>query len=97
MDGVLFRSINRQGKVGKRLSDHAVARIVKARAAQAGLDPSAYSGHSLRAGFATAAAAAGIEERAIAKVTRHRSTAVWRLDGFRIVAFAPEARHETPF
>ena len=37
VDGVLFRSINRHGKVGKRLSDHSVARIVKARAAQAGL------------------------------------------------------------
>jgi site-specific recombinase XerD len=74
----LFRSINRHGKVGKRLRHHAVATIFKARAAEAGLDPSAYSGHSLRAGFATAVAAAGVEERAIAKETRHRPNAVLR-------------------
>lgn len=78
VDGPVFRSVNRHGQIGARLSGHAVARIVKARAAQGGLDPTLYSGHSLRAGFATAAATAGVEERAIAKVTRHRSTAVLR-------------------
>lgn len=37
-----------------------------------------FYGHSLRAGFATAAAAAGVEERAIMKQTRHRSSATVR-------------------
>ena len=36
------------------------------------------SGHSLRAGYATAAAAAGVEERKIANVTRHRNLPVLR-------------------
>jgi integrase len=35
--------------------------------------PTLLSGHSLRAGYATAAARAGIEERKIANVTRHKN------------------------
>ena len=37
-----------------------------------------YSGHSLRAGFATAAAAAGASERAIMNQTGHRSLLIMR-------------------
>ena len=44
-----------------RLSDHAVARILQARVRAAGLDPTRYGGHSLRAGFVTAAARAGAD------------------------------------
>ena len=40
--------------------------------------PRVLSGHSLRAGYATAAAAAGIEERKIANVTRHKNLPVLR-------------------
>ena len=40
--------------------------------------PALLSGHSLRAGYATAAAAAGVEERKIANVTRHRNLPVLR-------------------
>jgi integrase len=36
------------------------------------------SGHSLRAGLATAAAAAGVQERVIAATTGHRSMTVLR-------------------
>jgi hypothetical protein len=36
------------------------------------------SGHSLRAGYATAAARAGVEERKIANVTRHKNPPVLR-------------------
>ena len=43
------------------------------RAAAAGLDPGPFSGHSMRAGFATSAAAAGVEERLIMRQTRHKS------------------------
>jgi len=59
-----------------RLSDHAVARIVQARAAAAGLDPARYAGHSLRAGFVTAAARAGADVWKIQQVSRHRSMQV---------------------
>lgn len=77
--GPVFRSVNRHGGVGAtRLSDRAVANIIKRAAEGAGLDPALYSGHSLRAGFATSAARAGAEERDIARVTGHRSERVLR-------------------
>jgi len=71
--GPLFRSITRHGKVQGRLSDWAVAQVVKAAATGAGLDPTLYAGHSLRAGLATAAAQAGVSERAIMAQTGHKS------------------------
>lgn len=73
-DGAVFRAVNRHGRVGGRLSGQAIALIVQRRAAAAGLDaPARYSGHSLRAGFATAAAEAGLGEIRIAQQTRHAS------------------------
>ena len=78
ISGRVFRSIDRHGRLGDRLSDRAVAKIVQRRAAYAGLDAEIFSGHSLRAGFATSAANVGIEERVIMGLTRHRSTAVVR-------------------
>jgi site-specific recombinase XerD len=74
VEGPIFRPINRWGQVQPRqLTDHAVAVIVKQQAAQAGYDPATFSGHSLRAGLATAAAAAGAPYHAIKKQTGHRS------------------------
>jgi integrase len=55
-----------------------VALVVQRRAALAGLDPTEFSAHSLRAGLATAAAAAGVPEGDIQRQTRHRSVAVLR-------------------
>jgi len=77
-EGALFRNMNRHGQVGSSLSDKAVALIVKSRARAAGLDPGRFSGHSLRAGLATSAAATGVEERHIQAQTRHRSVTVLR-------------------
>jgi len=71
--GAIFRSVNRWGKVGKRLSAYDVARIVKRRAEAVGLDAHMLAGHSLRAGFATQAALAGLDPIAIAEVTGHRN------------------------
>jgi site-specific recombinase XerD len=71
--GAIFRSVNRWGKVGARLSAYDVARIVKRRAEAAGLDARMLAGHSLRAGFATQAALAGLDPIAIAEVTGHRN------------------------
>jgi tetratricopeptide (TPR) repeat protein len=62
----------------RRLSDKAVARIVKRRAKAVGLDPDRYAGHSLRAGVASSAAAGGASERAIMNQTGHRSTEMVR-------------------
>ena len=76
--GPLFRPLWKGGRRvrGTRLSDHAVARIVQARAAAAGLDPARYAGHSLRAGFVTAAARAGADIWKIREVSRHKSLQV---------------------
>jgi site-specific recombinase XerD len=78
-EGPLFRAVDRGDRVGiERLGDKAVARIVKAAAARAGLDPDTVSGHSLRGGFATSAARAGAPERKIMRTTGHRSEAMVR-------------------
>jgi len=76
-DGPLFRPVSKAGKVlESRLSASAVAIIIKQRAAQIGLDPERYAGHSLRAGFATSAAAAGLSVWEIKGQTGHVSDAV---------------------
>jgi len=49
------------------------ALIVERRAKAVGLDPKRYAGHSLRAGLATSAAAAGASEKVIMFQTGHRS------------------------
>ncbi len=70
----VFRPINRHGQMGSnRLTDKAIARIVQRTALRAGLGDLDVAGHSLRAGFATSAAAAGKSERAIMKQTGHKS------------------------
>ena len=74
VDGPVFRSLDRFQRVQTgRLSDKAVALVVKRRAKAVGLDPARYGGHSLRAGLATSAAAAGASERVIMSQTGHRS------------------------
>jgi integrase len=62
----------------ERLTGQSVALIVKRRSKAAGLGPEQLSGHSLRAGYVTAAAAAGVEERKIANVSRHKDLPVLR-------------------
>ena len=77
LSGPVFRSVDRWGRLGRSaIVGRTVADVVKRHAQAAGLDPSLYSGHSLRAGFATTAARAGKPDRAIQKQTRHRSAAV---------------------
>jgi integrase len=73
-DEAIFRPIDRHGRVhNARLSGEAVSLIVRERAAAAGLDKSGYSGHSLRAGFATSAAQSGVSAWRIKAQTRHAS------------------------
>jgi site-specific recombinase XerD len=75
--GPIFRPIDRHRRLGdNRLTAQSVALIVKRTAEAAGLDPARLAGHSLRAGFATAAAIAGAELHAIMRQTRHRSATV---------------------
>ena len=73
----LFCAVTKTARVtGQALSDKAVARLVKQAACDAGLDPDRYSGHSLRAGLATAAGDAGAGLAELMRQTRHRSTEV---------------------
>ena len=74
----VFVGIDRWGRPGQvALSARAVSTIVGELAARAGLI-GAYSGHSLRAGFCTSAAQAGVPERDIMAHSRHRSIASMR-------------------
>ena len=73
-DGPAFQSLWRGGRPrGKALHPTEVARVVKRCAEAIGLDPADYSGHSLRAGFVTSAAAHGARLDKIMDVTRHAS------------------------
>jgi integrase len=76
--GAVFRPVTRSGyPLERRLQPREVARIIKRVADRAGLEGD-YSGHSLRAGFITAAASAGASERAIMRQSRHESVTVMR-------------------
>ena len=73
-EGPLFRSIDRHGRIASdRLSGDAVSTIIKKRLFDAGFDPASFSGHSLRAGFATSAAMAGASSWKIRQQTGHAS------------------------
>jgi integrase len=77
IDGPLFRRVSKSSRVLQNgPSADAVATIVKQRTTQIGLDPKPYSGHSLRAGFATSAAAAGLPAWRIKRQTGHSSDTV---------------------
>lgn len=72
--GPIFTSITKGGHTTpQRLSTNAVAEIIQHRIASAGMDPDGYSGHSLRSGFATSAAMAGVATWRIRKQTGHAS------------------------
>jgi integrase len=76
--GPLFRRIDsRSDCMGDRpLTRQVVAMIVKQYTERAGLDPTRFAGHSLRAGFVTSAAAKGITLHNIMRQTRHKSERV---------------------
>lgn len=79
LENAIFRSVDQHGHVSpEALSDRSVARIVQRTAKAAGLEPSRFAGHSLRAGFATTAARKGKTLDAIMKQTGHRSERVAR-------------------
>ncbi len=70
----LFCGVDRHGNLSKRpMAPDSISRVVKKRAQKAGLDPSRYSGHSLRAGFVTAASEGGAHDKDIMRQTAHRS------------------------
>ena len=78
-DGFLFRRLT-AGPAGvvtpSPMSDRAVARLVQLRVAQASYVAADFAGHSLRAGFLTAAARAGASVFKMREVSRHKSMQV---------------------
>jgi site-specific recombinase XerD len=78
-EGPLFRPVNKGGRLlPDRLAAQSVALIVKTYAARLGLDADAFSGHSLRSGFLTSAAARGASLFKMVDVSRHKSVDVLR-------------------
>ena len=78
--GNLFRSVDRNGSAGAKLSEKAVARIVKKRVQLAGLDAQKFAAHSLRSGFVTEAGRKGVSRNDAMALTGHKSSAVF--DGY---------------
>jgi site-specific recombinase XerD len=79
VEGAVFRAVNKHGHVSdSRLSDRAVADIVKRTLKAAGKSPRRFAGHSLRAGLITQAAMAGVSERAIQDQSGHKSLLIMR-------------------
>lgn len=75
-EGTLFRSLRKGGIVTRdRLSGEAVSALIKRHVRGIGMDPAKFSGHSLRAGFVTSAARAGIATHLIRRQTGHASDA----------------------
>jgi integrase len=78
-EGAVFRPLTKGGRVlSARLTDRSVAEIIKSHAARVGLEPAQFSGHSLRSGFLTSAAARGASIFKLADQSRHKSMDVLR-------------------
>ena len=71
--GKVFRQIDNSNKILDKLSDRAVALIIKWRGKKAGIDNKKLAGHSMRSGIATVLAKEGATETDIKKLTGHRS------------------------
>jgi integrase len=76
-EGPIFHPVDWLDRVQpSRLSGEAVPLIIRERMNAAGFDPTGFSGHSLRAGFATSAAKAGVPSHKIRQQTGHKSDAM---------------------
>ena len=77
--GPIFRRFAKGSSLtNNRLTDQSVVLLIKNYLNLAGIENSNYSGHSLRSGFATAAAESGADERSIMSMTGHKSTQMVR-------------------
>jgi integrase len=84
--GPIFRTVNKGGRVGEALAGGDVARILKALAAAAGINPTGVSGHSLRVGTAQDMVAAGEDSQAVMQAGRWKSPAMPARYGERLAA-----------
>jgi integrase len=75
--GPIFLPVTKSGLVqSTRLSTDGLCRMLQARIGEAGINATGYSGHSLRSGFATSAAQAGVSSWKIRQQTGHASDAM---------------------
>ena len=77
--GPIFRRFSKGSLLtDKRLTDQSVVLLMKEYLNLAGIENKNFSGHSLRAGFATVAAESGADERSIMAMTGHKTTQMVR-------------------
>ena len=77
--GPIFRRFSKGSLLtDKRLTDQSVVLLMKEYLNIAGIDNKNFAGHSLRSGFATAAAESGADERSIMSMTGHKTTQMVR-------------------
>ena len=73
----IFRGFTKKGEIrSSQLTDQIVADIVKDACRRVGLDPDKYAGHSLRAGYMTTGARAGVKLRQLMEQSGHKSERV---------------------
>ncbi|MGL5910632.1 MAG: tyrosine-type recombinase/integrase [Phycicoccus sp.] len=76
----VFRGVGRGGRIAQRaLTGKSIADVVKRRAADVGLDPREFAGHSLRSGFVTEGFRRDVDPSKIQRQTGHA-----RIDTVRI-------------
>ena len=76
--GPAFRRLSNARVTAERIAGDGIARMVKRRAKVAGYAPELFSGHSLRSGFATTAARAGVAEHRIMRQGRWTTSQAMR-------------------
>lgn len=77
--GPLFRAVSRSSSIRRgSMCDRTIALVIKSYVSTIGLNPEEFSGQSLRAGLATSAARAGVNEASIMRQTGHKGTAMVR-------------------
>lgn len=74
--GKLFRSVGKGGKIGEKITEVDINRIVKKRCEKAGYDPKQYSAHSLRRGFITEAGKQGCSLGDAMALSGHKSVSI---------------------
>jgi integrase len=74
--GNIFRSVGKSGKVGEKITDVDINRIVKKRAEMAGYDPKQYSAHGLRRGFITEGGKQGCPIGDLMALSGHKSVPI---------------------
>lgn len=75
VSGSLFRGVNRWGQVNGTMGGQSINRMIQARASDAGL-PGDWSAHSLRSGYVTSAALAGVSLPEAMQLSGHKSVVV---------------------